>query len=108
MTSAVICADGWRFFLDAGGTFTDCLALPPNQPPRRAKVLSSGRIRSVVLRQVDDQTIAAKLPDGLPAGFFTNWTLSCGFLLMLALTVFTALSAVSGKLSLRRLMGLRA
>ncbi len=37
----------WRIRIDTGGTFTDCLALPPDaSTPRRVKVLSSGRVRA--------------------------------------------------------------
>ncbi len=37
----------WRIRIDTGGTFTDCLALPPTaSAPRRVKVLSSGRVRA--------------------------------------------------------------
>ena len=40
-------AGRWRIRIDTGGTFTDCLALPPNaSTPRRVKVLSSGRVRA--------------------------------------------------------------
>ena len=37
----------WRIRIDTGGTFTDCLGLPPDaSTPRRVKVLSSGRVRA--------------------------------------------------------------
>ena len=42
------CVDAtrWRIRIDTGGTFTDCVAIPPGATtPRRIKVLSSGRIR---------------------------------------------------------------
>jgi 5-oxoprolinase (ATP-hydrolysing) len=43
----------WRLFIDTGGTFTDCLAIAPEGDPaariRRAKVLSSGRLRGTVV-----------------------------------------------------------
>lgn len=34
----------WRFWIDTGGTFTDCLALDPHGAWHRAKVLSSSRV----------------------------------------------------------------
>lgn len=36
----------WRVFADTGGTFTDCLALDPRGEWHRAKVLSSGVLRT--------------------------------------------------------------
>jgi hypothetical protein len=35
-------ADVWQFWLDVGGTFTDCLGRAPDGTLRRHKVLSSG------------------------------------------------------------------
>ena len=36
----------WRVFADTGGTFTDCLAISPDGTWHRAKVLSSGVLRT--------------------------------------------------------------
>jgi 5-oxoprolinase (ATP-hydrolysing) len=36
----------WRIFADTGGTFTDCLAISPGGEWHRAKVLSSGVLRT--------------------------------------------------------------
>lgn len=49
---------GWKFRIDVGGTFTDCVARAPDGAIRVAKVLSSGVVRAVVeeggaLRPVD-------------------------------------------------------
>ena len=71
-------ADGWRFFLDAGGTFTDCIAISPEHAPKRAKVLSSGCIRSAVSGRDGARVIRARLPENLPDGFFMGWSLQCG------------------------------
>ncbi|BET65286.1 hydantoinase B/oxoprolinase family protein [Opitutales bacterium ASA1] len=38
----------WRFWMDTGGTFTDCLALAPDGSRSRLKVLSSGCLRARV------------------------------------------------------------
>ncbi|HEV7280822.1 MAG TPA: hydantoinase B/oxoprolinase family protein [Pirellulaceae bacterium] len=40
----------WEFWLDVGGTFTDCVARSPTGDIRRAKILSSGRIRGEASR----------------------------------------------------------
>ena len=38
----------WNFWIDVGGTFTDCLALSPDGTEHVVKVLSSGKVRGVV------------------------------------------------------------
>ncbi|MBE2216101.1 MAG: hydantoinase B/oxoprolinase family protein [Opitutaceae bacterium] len=38
----------WHFWMDTGGTFTDCLACDPTGAWQRAKVLSSGAVRARV------------------------------------------------------------
>ena len=38
----------WRFWIDVGGTFTDCLARSPTGELSWTKVLSSGRVQAVV------------------------------------------------------------
>ena len=38
-------AERWSFWLDVGGTFTDCLALRPDGELLRRKVLSSSRVK---------------------------------------------------------------
>ena len=48
---------GWSFFVDTGGTFTDCLGLSPNMEWFRAKVLSRGSIPAEVLEQIDAKTL---------------------------------------------------
>lgn len=43
-------AASWEFWLDVGGTFTDCVARSPAGDIRRAKILSSGRLRGEASR----------------------------------------------------------
>lgn len=43
----------WRFFVDTGGTFTDCIAIDPQGVTRRVKVLSSGVLRARVVTMCD-------------------------------------------------------
>ncbi|MCA9184067.1 MAG: hydantoinase B/oxoprolinase family protein, partial [Planctomycetales bacterium] len=38
----------WRFWIDVGGTFTDCLAISPSGQQCAAKVLSSGKTKGLV------------------------------------------------------------
>ncbi|MFP6737672.1 MAG: hydantoinase/oxoprolinase N-terminal domain-containing protein [Planctomycetota bacterium] len=39
---------GWRFSVDVGGTFTDCVARTPAQELRTLKVLSSATLKGKV------------------------------------------------------------
>ncbi|MEZ4290925.1 MAG: hydantoinase/oxoprolinase N-terminal domain-containing protein [Myxococcota bacterium] len=50
-----VTSGGWRFFIDRGGTFTDCLAISPSGGVHVTKVFSSDRapleaIESVLAR----------------------------------------------------------
>ncbi len=47
----------WRIWTDTGGTFTDCLAVVPNGSIRRAKVLSSGRLRARVHERISSTVV---------------------------------------------------
>ena len=66
----------WRFWMDTGGTFTDCLALAPDGSSRRLKVLSSGSARARVQRLAASGGIVL---DGLPEvgdGFFEGYSIA--------------------------------
>lgn len=65
----------WRFAIDTGGTFTDCLALAPDGRWHRAKVLSSGAIRGLIVRAIDEYTV--QLDPSIPGfdNLFTGYTL---------------------------------
>ncbi|MEL6594252.1 MAG: hydantoinase/oxoprolinase N-terminal domain-containing protein, partial [Bacteroidota bacterium] len=39
----------WRFFVDTGGTFTDCIAYDPEDVVHRVKVLSSSALRATLV-----------------------------------------------------------
>jgi 5-oxoprolinase (ATP-hydrolysing) len=45
--------DRWRFAIDTGGTFTDCIAEAPGGEVRRVKVLSSGRLRGLLVHSAE-------------------------------------------------------
>jgi len=64
---------GWEFFVDTGGTFTDCLGRDPQGTTHRAKVLSRGTLSASVLR-IDSPTGLIldgppDWPNGFPQGF---------------------------------------
>lgn len=63
----------WKFWMDTGGTFTDCLARSPDGVWRRLKVLSSSAVRCRVIRVVRAGVVVL---DGLPEvrdGFFNGY-----------------------------------
>ena len=67
----------WQFWIDAGGTFTDCIARRPDGTLATHKLLSTGRYPtrahpdSTPLRWVDPALACA------PGGYFTGYTLCC-------------------------------
>jgi len=66
----------WQFWIDVGGTFTDCLAVDPAGRIRTAKVLSSGRLRARGFRtEFANRIRIADFADA-PDDFFAGWTLS--------------------------------
>jgi 5-oxoprolinase (ATP-hydrolysing) len=65
----------WHIWIDTGGTFTDCVALAPDGSPRRAKVLSSGKLRFAVEHVDDEQTIALAGPWPSVPNLMAGWSL---------------------------------
>ena len=67
----------WRFWIDVGGTFTDCIARHPDGSLRTHKLLSTARYPtrahpgSSPIRWIDPALGHA------PAGYFTGYTLRC-------------------------------
>jgi 5-oxoprolinase (ATP-hydrolysing) len=63
----------WSFFVDTGGTFTDCLALDPKGIIHRAKVLSRGSLsaRIALIESGDCLRLdgSPDWPDDFPVGF---------------------------------------
>ncbi len=60
----------WQFWIDVGGTFTDCLALAPGGETHHFKLLSSGVIRSQVETGSDRERIVDSARGGEPPGFW--------------------------------------
>ncbi len=56
----------WRFWIDRGGTFTDCVALSPNGALHTAKLLSSDEAPVAALRRVLAQAEGAGADAPLP------------------------------------------
>lgn len=65
----------WKFRIDVGGTFTDCLARDPKGNERVIKVLSSGIVKGLVGEISGDRTLADPGLAVYPEGFFSGWKL---------------------------------
>lgn len=65
----------WRFQIDVGGTFTDCLVRDPSGRTRVIKVLSSGRVKGVAGEGSAPGTIVDPSLASWPDGFFEGWQL---------------------------------
>jgi 5-oxoprolinase (ATP-hydrolysing) len=63
----------WSFFVDTGGTFTDCLALDPHGTIHRIKVLSRGSLSAGITSIESNNYMkldgSPDWPDGFPIGF---------------------------------------
>ena len=60
-------AGSWHIWVDTGGTFTDCVAVDENGRTRRAKVLSTSRLRSRVKAKLGDTSISLEEGEGWQA-----------------------------------------
>ncbi len=71
----LILAMNWNFWIDVGGTFTDCIAKTPEGEIVRAKVLSSGLVNGTVAQDSSSSFIidADKRPE--PKGFYDGYLL---------------------------------
>lgn len=65
--------NGWEFWIDVGGTFTDCLAHSPDGRLIARKVLSSGITKGTVERRHGPQAIVDTTRSGDPADFWTGY-----------------------------------
>lgn len=66
-------AGSWELWVDTGGTFTDCLARPPDGPLRRVKVLSSSSLRIGIEERLDERRLRVSAPRGLESGSLDGW-----------------------------------
>ncbi len=65
----------WQFWIDTGGTFTDCLARTPEGRELRAKVLSNGAVRGRVSERLTDRTARVDVSVETGDGFFVGYEL---------------------------------
>lgn len=66
--------DGWRLWVDTGGTFTDCLAVDPAGAVHRAKVLSTSALRGRIAAQAGPASLRLDAPWRVPDGFFHGFS----------------------------------
>ncbi len=67
--------ENWRFWIDTGGTFTDCLARMPDGRELRVKVLSNGAIRGRVVERLGPRTARVEVSVKTGDGFFVGYSL---------------------------------
>jgi 5-oxoprolinase (ATP-hydrolysing) len=66
-------ANGWEFWIDVGGTFTDCLARAPDGTIRTHKLLSSGVYKGRLEHGSTRHVIRSHDRAGDPPGFFVGF-----------------------------------
>src|SRR3954469_9053887 len=69
-------AANWEFWIDVGGTFTDCLAKAPDGLIRRHKLLSSGVTKGRVGAGSSLNAIIDPVRRSDPASFWTGWQIA--------------------------------
>ena len=72
----VLSAHEWQVWVDTGGTFTDCIGVAPDGSVRRAKVLSSSRLRGVVVDLIDRTSMRVDARWGGHPGLVEGLTIS--------------------------------
>ncbi|MCA9200189.1 MAG: hydantoinase B/oxoprolinase family protein, partial [Planctomycetales bacterium] len=63
----------WEFWIDVGGTFTDCIGVDPDGGWHRAKELSSGRIKGRIGAGSEPAVIFDSLRANDPDDFWQGW-----------------------------------
>src|SRR5690606_23681557 len=66
----------WDFWIDVGGTFTDCIAQPPDGPLRRHKLLSSRATKGTVESSPTPAVVIDSRRVGDPSDFWTGFRLT--------------------------------
>ncbi|SFJ64825.1 hydantoinase B/oxoprolinase family protein [Planctomicrobium piriforme] len=66
----------WQFWIDVGGTFTDCVAQTPDGGLVEWKTLSSGAVKGRVDELVSGKALLDPLRAGVAENFWSGWTLT--------------------------------
>src|SRR5688572_5534070 len=69
-------APRWKFWIDVGGTFTDCLAKCPDGSIHRHKLLSSGATKGRTAESSTQNVIVDSARRRDPADFWIGWQLA--------------------------------
>jgi 5-oxoprolinase (ATP-hydrolysing) len=63
----------WQIWIDTGGTFTDCIAISPDNKELYIKVLSNGSLRGKILAQVAENTFKIQVNWQTTKDIFQNY-----------------------------------
>ena len=66
----------WQFAIDVGGTFTDCIAYPPDREPQRHKLLSSGVTKGTIEAGSTASCLIDSSRSKDPPGFWVGFDLT--------------------------------
>jgi len=66
--------EAWEFWIDTGGTFTDCLGRDPKGRWHRSKVLSNSSLRASI-RESGTRWVTVEMAESYPEDFFVNYQL---------------------------------
>ena len=66
----------WQFWIDVGGTFTDCIACSPDGSLTEWKTLSSGAVKGEIDTVLSPDRIMVPRLAGSPSSFWSGWKLS--------------------------------
>ncbi len=67
-------AEAWEFWIDVGGTFTDCIACAPDGSRRVHKLLSTGEYAGMLAAGSTREVLLDSARRADPPGFFDGWT----------------------------------
>ncbi len=66
----------WKFCIDTGGTFTDCIALSPESEELRVKTLSSSALRGSVVEVIDERRVRIEVAYPVCGDFYRGYGFS--------------------------------
>ena len=65
----------WEFWIDVGGTFTDCIGRAPDGSMHSVKILSSGIVKGNIGKSIDHNTVIDKSRIGNPSNFYKGFNI---------------------------------
>jgi len=65
----------WKIWADTGGTFTDCIAISPENEIKRIKILSSSALRGTIQKKITDNTFEVKVNWNTKQSIFAGYQL---------------------------------